>query len=127
MSLMGIFGADINVPGPFPVVLPKLCLGLWVVSDVSDPPKHIKIRVLIPPNKEEAIVWEQEISPQAIAIDKKDATRIQLFTNIIIQNISIPSSGYIEVFVDSGHGDSRASRLLVRATEAPTTKSDQDS
>ena len=46
LTLVGVYNGSLLVPS-FPVVLPKLCLALQVVTAVSEPLKDLTFRVLM--------------------------------------------------------------------------------
>jgi hypothetical protein len=45
VSYMGIYSKDLFVPTA-PVVLPKLCIAVKVVTDITDPFKELEVRIL---------------------------------------------------------------------------------
>jgi hypothetical protein len=115
--MMGMYGREMIVASPGPVVLPKLCVALWVVSDVGDVPKQLRVRVLIPPNRVEVAAVEMDVPLEAFGAIEAGTKKLQLFANVQIANVLIPEAGYIEVFVDSGFGDNRAGRMMIRFAE----------
>jgi hypothetical protein len=88
-SLIGIYSGKMFVP-EFPVLLPKICMSIWIVTPANKPFKSLKVRVLADDN----VVAEHPIDADTIAAQQPtsvisgpfDPEKPQIFTaNFMVQ------------------------------------------
>jgi hypothetical protein len=110
ISLMGMYSGDIVVPTP--TVLAKLCIIVWVITDIDDPPTQLGVRVLGPPGGIE-LFKTPAYEPFPLA-QTEGATKVVGTVTVQVTPFLLKENGYIEVMVDTDQGSMRAGRLMVR-------------
>lgn len=112
LSLMGLYSGDMIVPGPPPVGLPKLCVVVWITTDIDDPMERVNVRVLAPPDERERA--RIDFPSRGATLHQEGATRMQ--TQAIIQMAPFPleHEGFIQVMVETERETLRAGRLMVK-------------
>ena len=128
LTLVGVYNGSLLVPS-FPVVLPKLCLALQVVTAVSEPLKDLTFRVLM----DEATLAEGEMAEgdlaegfAAIVADSDDAIpeadrRFVLGAHIIFSPIKFEQPSIIRVCIETGGEEMKSNALRVAQIAAPAT------
>jgi uncharacterized protein DUF6941 len=123
LSLMGVYSNDILFPAAPPSMLQKLCVVVWLISDLDDSPGKLAFRILSPPDKKELARIEvngQELvgMPGYYAPDEFSRNSfIRLVLPMI--NIRLESEGAIEVWIDVADEESfRAGRLIAKFNQA---------
>lgn len=117
LSLMGIWGSDLNIEGVPPIVLPKLAIVGWIISPIERPFKEATIRVKALDQSEiTQTVTLQWTSPA------KPASR-NLFAQFVIGlgNMQISGPGTIETFVDIERETFLANRVHVHLNAPAAT------
>lgn len=129
VSLMGIYAATMVLQAAPPIVIPKLCLAIWVIFDPKDIPSFVNVRLLTPPNKLEAISINTKIEKEFItSIQKEDTISVSIHFQVPIWNLNLQEAGFLEVMVDTGEGEERVGRLDVSfsAANIPPTPGSPD-
>ena len=128
VSLMGIYNGEIIYPVNPPIMVPRLGLVLWLITDVDDIPENISWRVLAPPDRTEIFKVEQDSVPPLQ--NAEGAVKATFRAVLQLGPITLTESGFLEVAVDSGQGEIRAGRIFVRfagpliQTEIPLAEND---
>lgn len=118
-SLMGCYSTDLGVAQPFPLLLPKMAVYLWIISDLSDPPLHMTITVILP-DKVELIRLPVPlgVSPEIPNFMREGAERIVLTYYFPMTPFPLPCEGMIEVWIETEREKLRAGRLWVHEVTA---------
>ena len=116
-SLMGIYGDDLVVVGRPPILLPKLVLVVWVITDIGDPLPGFAVRVRVPPGRRELI--NLDVGAPAVRAQREGATRMHAQAIIPITPFPLDAIGDIEVEVDLGGESQRAGRLAIKFADKP--------
>jgi len=66
-SLIGIYQSKMFVPS-FPIVLPKLCVAIWVVTPIHNPFRKMKLKIL----SDDSVLFEQENPIGALSNQKPE-------------------------------------------------------
>ena len=128
LTLVGVYSGSLLVPS-FPVILPKLCLVLQIVTAADSPLKELKIRVLM----DEAVIAEGELAvgdleagfaAMASERDSDDSTpeadrRFLLGAHFIFSPIKFDGPGAIRVRIDTENGELKANALRIEQAKAP--------
>jgi hypothetical protein len=112
-SFMGVYAADLLFTAAPPIVLQKLAVIVWIISDRDNPPKRFTIRILMPPNRQEIARMDAEGPTFA---EQPDELSKCAFVRALIQlmNVVFTEEGHIEVMVDvEGYEPFRAGRLRI--------------
>jgi len=112
LSLMGLYGGDMIAPGPAPVVLSKLCIVLWIIADIDDPPQRVGVRVLMPPDESERV--KLDLPPLGVLVHPEGALRLHAQAVIPMTPFLLDREGFIQVMVETERETLRAGRLMVR-------------
>jgi hypothetical protein len=112
MSVMGIYGRDIIFPSQPPVTVLKWGVVVWLITDIDDKPRRIKIRVLYSPDRTELASFETNEPPKIES--SADATKSNFRLVIALPPVNLTEEGFVEVIVDTERETMRAGRLLVR-------------
>ena len=54
ISLMGMYSEGLSFDVSPPVLLPRLCGMVWLISKLDNPPPFVSVRITIPPNRSTA-------------------------------------------------------------------------
>lgn len=121
LTLVGVYGGSLLVPS-FPVILPKLCLVLQIVTSADSPLKELKIRV----RKDESIIAEGELEVgdlqagfEAVATDSDETaaeadSRFIISAHFVFSPIKFDEPGAIRVRVETENGELKANALRIR-------------
>ncbi len=112
LSLMGLYSGDMIAPGPAPAILSKLCIVLWIIADIDDPPQRVGVRVLMPPDESERM--KLDLPPLGVLVHPEGATRLHAQAVIPMTPFRLEHEGFIQVMVDTERETLRAGRLMVR-------------
>jgi hypothetical protein len=111
-SLIGIYGADLNVPLSKQIVtIPRFGIAVQLISDIDDSPDNFTVTILIPPDRQE--LMKQEVKIQHME-EPGDSTKAYCRVLISLPPFNISEEGPIEVMVDTGRETMRAGRLFVK-------------
>jgi hypothetical protein len=116
-SLMGMYFSDLYIQTPAPIVLPKFCIAIWLITDVDDPPTQFTVRLLTPPNGTE--LFKLEGQGAIPAVPTEGAVKLIATMIIPISQFVLEQDGYIEVMLDTDRGSIRAGRLMVHFNAPP--------
>ena len=115
-SYMGQYRGDLILNVPLPVTLPKLCMSISVMCDITDLPSSIVIRVNIPPDGHELLRADITEQIKNSRPDLGDSTKMTYMFNLEASPITLASVGSLEVFVDTERETARAGRLRIKTT-----------
>ena len=97
LSLIGCYGPDLVVNQRLPVVLPKLCAMVFVVTPISTPFRALKVRIL----RDQELITEIEVPDEnfaAMAADVAEGMRLfQLSFQFAFAPFAIPEEGVLSV------------------------------
>src|SRR4051794_1378332 len=114
ISLMGIYTSDIIFSTPPPVTFRTLGLVTWLIFDIDDRPAHLTVRVLVPPERTEALRIEadveRELSPK---YERDEYSRGTLRIVGMIDGLQFTEAGFLEVMIDTERETFRAGRIRI--------------
>lgn len=111
-SLMGIYTSDMIFPTKPPVMLPRLIIAVWVISDFDDPIQAIATSVRMFPDGGEIFKTER-LPVQSIRGTSEGATKFYAQQLIPISPLLIPGDGKIEITVETERETLRAGKLTI--------------
>jgi hypothetical protein len=115
ISLMGVFATDILFPQPAPVVLPKFGVVVWILFDVGDEPKRLRVRVLLPPDRKEIAIAElAEGAEIAFPYPPDELSTGSIRVVIPLPPVQLSEEGFLEVMCETERETLRAGRLRIR-------------
>jgi hypothetical protein len=122
LSYMGIYGSDmIFPPGAtpgIPILVQKLIVVVWIVSDIDDKPTKAAFVIYGPPNRTEIARIEVDPSMLAPIQISKDARKHRLQGVLPLLNIVFDNAGIIEVSVETERETILAGRLKIVLQES---------
>ncbi len=113
ISLMGIYGSDLQLTENFPLMLPKFAVHVGLICDLSDAPAWLKVSMILPDGAE---LFNIEFPIASISKPQDiDATvtKYRVGQNIPITPLPLLKSGYLEVWLETETGKLRAGRLKI--------------
>lgn len=112
ISLIGVYNSDIIFPANPPLIVPKLGIVVWIVTDIDDIPTALSLRITVPPNETEIFKAQQVSLP---TLQHREDAQKATFRNVLgLGPIPLTAEGFLEVWVDSGQGETRAGRIFLR-------------
>jgi hypothetical protein len=106
MSYMGVLPPNLafpdNPPPDVQLLIPKLAIGLWILTDREDKFERLTISVNIPPGQTEILRFDvppEQIGFQGMAQDWSQRVGLQMVLPFI--NLAIPCEGFVEVNVET--------------------------
>jgi hypothetical protein len=116
MSYMGVLPPNLafpdNPPPEIQLLIPKLVIALWLLTDREDKFERVTISVSIPPGRTELLKFEvpsEQIGFQGTA--QEWSQRIGLNMILPFINLTVPCEGFIEVDVETEREKLHAGRL----------------
>ena len=116
ISLMGVYGSDLQLAENFPLMLPKFAVHVGLICDLSDIPTWLKLSVILPDGAE-LINVELPVDslPKSKNIDAT-TTKYRIGQSLPITPLPLLNSGYLEVWLETETGKLRAGRLKITST-----------
>jgi hypothetical protein len=118
MSLMGIYNADFLVVGTAPIIIPKLAVAVWVISDIDDRPTRLNFLVKWRDGVELAKLNIPNTSIYPVQ-HREGATRVETGFFVNISPFSIERTGVVETTVETEKVTLIAGRLYVQIQTPP--------
>jgi len=123
-SLIGVYNADMIFDAAPPVVIPKLGISLWVISDLDDRPSKLVVRVIAPdggdvPEGGEILRADLGATITGSLPYSEGALKAQMRATLQLSPIPLMAEGYIEVWVDTERESFRAGRLFISFRRPP--------
>lgn len=127
-SYMGVYPVALafppNPPPDVQLLLPKLVVAVWFVTDANDKLERATINVSIPPGQTE--IYRFDVPPEQLTpppVTEDWIRRHSLNIVLPIMNLVLPHEGFIEVNVETEQGKISAGRLkvVVPGRPDPTT------
>jgi hypothetical protein len=117
-SLMGVYGPELQIEAPFPVIIHRFGVRVGLITDMDDIPEFMKISITLPNNTEllQTEVPIHQTPPQA-ALDEV-VTKYHLAINLPFSPLPLFCAGFLEVWVETELGKIRAGKLKVSSTAA---------
>ena len=119
-SLMGNFGNTLVSLGPFPLILPKLCLYLSYYQRREDGFEDVKFEAVLIAGDQQTTVWETSIPSSALEstpitedVKKSDDPVIAMHLPLELQNFLIQGPGRIRVYAQRGEERIRIGSLSI--------------
>lgn len=123
-SYMGVYPTDIVFPPSPPpetqIVLPKLVVAAWLITDIADKPEHLTITVSAPGNPE--LLKMQVSSDQLAAVSAAApgwAQRHLVHAVFPFLNLPLPHEGFFTVVFETERETIQAGRLRVVIPDRP--------
>ena len=120
-SYMGVYMTDMLFPSnPSPdatVMLPKFCISVWLITDITDKPQKAIVTVFVPPGRTEAIRFDYPIDQvdQALTHQNlmRDVRKYILQATLPFTPMVFASEGHIEVQIETEREILQAGKLRV--------------
>ena len=116
-TFVGIYHGDIIFSAPKPVMYPRLCANVVIISEPDDAPQFFTVRMLGPDKKE--IFKTGKIGTDQIPKMQhaEGALKTVLNFGFQVSPIQLTEEGFIEVWVETEREKMRAGRLYVSFRE----------
>ena len=115
ISLMGVYGIDMQFPVPPPVAVRTIGIVAWIIFDVDDRPTHLTVRVLVPPARPEVLKIETDIEGELpLQYERDEYSKGQFRFVSSINGVQFTEEGFLEVMIDTERETVRAGRLRIR-------------
>lgn len=124
LTLVGVYSSTLLVPS-FPVVLPKLCMVLSIVTPAERPFQSLKLQVF----NDEAVLAEGDLSTEDLGLPATTHTpaddaanegaelRIEFAAHFVFSPLKLEGPGRIRVRVNTEDGEIKANSLRVAQLE----------
>jgi hypothetical protein len=126
LSYMGVYNAEMHlaVPPDFSgqLVLPKLVVAFWLISDISDPPSRITLTVYGPPDRTE--IFKHEATAAPVVQPPEDWAKKYLVSGQMpFLNLPVAGNGFFELAISTERESLVAGRLRVTIQSQPASYS----
>jgi hypothetical protein len=112
-SFMGIYTSELTVPGP--VLLPKLCISVKVVTDKDDPFESLEVRIVKGDNEIELLTTGTiPPMPTDTVVQDKNSTRIVVLLTFVLAPFQIDEETIIRVKANTAREELRSTPLRIR-------------
>lgn len=127
-SYMGIYTRELNIPS-VPLLLPKLCIVVKVVSDINDPIESVVVRVvMLKGNKEiELITTDSLTMPTSTELHGRDSDSTCVLTQMqfVLSPFQIDEESTLRVKATTEREELLGVALRLRVASPPTSQTIQ--
>lgn len=113
LSLMGVYSGELLIFQKPPIILPKLGIVAWLISDADDKPTKMDLSILSPPDGQQLVKLENDLSDLVIS-NMEGARKVMQQIIFPITPFPILQEGMFEVYIETERERLRAGRLLVK-------------
>lgn len=115
-SLIGCYRGDLIVVGDLPATLPKLCVAVWISTDIENPIKKASIRIL--QNEDEILSTELDVSSLEMLSGRGgDRNRMAISAQVVLSSFKIERTGVLRTLIEVDGETLRAGGLILGAQE----------
>lgn len=123
VSYMGIYSGELFVPST-PIVLPKLCIAVKVVTEMSDPFKGLEVRVLKGEDEAELLSTGQIPGPTDTSQFKEGSTLMVAQMAFMLAPFEIDGETILRVRVNTEREELKGMALAIRLVPPVIAKQD---
>lgn len=124
LSYMGIYTGELTIPNA-PLLLPKLCIAVKVVTDVNDPFESVTVRLVKIKDHEEGELISTGLIPLPSLADMPgrddDTTRLSLEMHFMLSPFQIDEEAKLRVEATTEREELRGSALRIRIVPPPAS------
>jgi hypothetical protein len=124
LSLMGIYSADLAINTPFPTIVAKFAVIVYLITGIDDKLEKFAVEVIAPDG---SLISKSEMPVPEIpgpVLNDPTLTKYTVTQAIVISPLQLPCEGMLEVWVETGRERLRAGRLWIHSVD-PTGQAAQ--